>query len=128
MASSEGLGSWEGGGSVREASYTDSAGRLWMVLLPDGAPDADAPLGLPLGPPSLAALGLPEELEVRLHNALAARRLFTAQDARRRQNELVGAWQAALRVDARKLLDCFILGGSNPNGTAPRRRMQEAKR
>ena len=84
---------------MREASYTDTEGRQWAVLLPDGVPDSDAALGIPLGPPSLESLGLPLEFEVRLHNQLYVRRLFTFRDMKTRRMEIMGALQAALRVD-----------------------------
>ena len=84
---------------MREASYTDDEGRRWVVRLPDGAPDSDAPLGIPLGPPSLESLGLPLEFEVRLHNQLCARRLFTFRDMKTRRTEILGALQAAFKVD-----------------------------
>ena len=84
---------------MREASYTDDEGRQWAVRVPDGVPDADASLGIPLGPPSLESLGLPLEFEVRLHNQLCARRLFTFRDMKTRRMEIMGALQAALKVD-----------------------------
>ena len=84
---------------TREASYTDSEGRQWAVTLPDHAPDADAPLGIPIGPPSLEALGLPIDVEVRIHNALFSRRLFTYRDVKGRRSRIMGALQAALKVD-----------------------------
>jgi hypothetical protein len=84
---------------MREMSYTDDEGRQWAVSLPDGVPESDAALGIPLGPPSLAPLGLPLDVEVRIHNQLFARRLFTPRDVKTRRMEIVGALQAALRVD-----------------------------
>jgi hypothetical protein len=69
------------------------------VSLPDGVPESDAALGIPLGPPSLAPLGLPLDVEVRIHNQLFARRLFTPRDVKTRRMEILGALQAALRVD-----------------------------
>ena len=84
---------------MREMSYTDDEGRQWAVSLPDGVPESDAPLGIPLGPPSLAPLGLPLDVEVRIHNQLFARRLFTPRDVKTRRMEILGALQAALRVD-----------------------------
>lgn len=84
---------------MREMSYTDDEGRQWAVSLPDGVPESDAALGIPLGPPSLAPLGLPLDVEVRIHNQLFARRLFTPRDVKTRRMEILGALQAALRVD-----------------------------
>ena len=84
---------------MRETSYTDADGRQWAVLLPEGVPEADAELGLPLGPPSVEPLGLPLDVEVRLHNQLFARRLFTRRDVKIQRMGIFGALQAALKVD-----------------------------
>ena len=84
---------------MREASYTDDEGRQWAVQLPDGVPESDAEMGIPLGPPSLAPLGLPLEFEVKLHNQLFGRRLFTHRDVKARRMDILGALQAALKVD-----------------------------
>ena len=84
---------------MKRVSYTDRAGRQWATMLPDGKPDSDASTGIPLGPPSLEALKLPKEIEVRLHNQLCGRRLFTFKDMKTRRTEILGALQAALRVD-----------------------------
>jgi len=83
----------------RRVTYTDDAGRRWVVMLPEGKPDSDASMGIPVGPPSLEPLGLPEEIEVRLHNALVDRGLLTERDAKMRRSHLLGALQAALKVD-----------------------------
>lgn len=89
---------------MREASYTDAVGRRWAVLLPDDLPDSDARLGFPLGPPALGRLGLPEDLEVRLHNELFARRIFTEADVRR-TSDIIAALQAAYKVEAMTILE-----------------------
>lgn len=96
---------------MREASYTDSLGRKWAVWLPDGLTDADASMGLPLGPPPLTPLGLPQDIEIRLHNELYARRIFTAEDAERRKPDIISALQATLKIEARKILDLFYNDG-----------------
>lgn len=85
---------------MREASYTDLQGRQWAVLVPDDVPDSEAYRGLPLGPPPLESLGLPATIEIRLHNELYARRLFTEHDARARVHEISAAISAACRLDA----------------------------
>ena len=92
---------------MRFASYTDEDGRNWAVELPDDAPDSDAPKGLPLGPPSLESLGLPLEQEVRLHNALFARQLFTAKDVLNKRQNVFGAVQAAFKVDTEKVYQLY---------------------
>lgn len=96
---------------MRESKYQDSDGRWWAVMLPDGASDRDASMGIPLGPPSLQALGLPSETEVRLHNQLFSRRVFTAQDARKMRQNIFGALQSALKIDVSKVVDVYLAQG-----------------
>lgn len=91
----------------RVTSFTDVDGRKWAVTLPDDAPDSDAPLGLLLGPPSLETLGLPLEAEVRLHNELFARRLWTLADVTRRRMDILGALQSAFKVDIGKIVELY---------------------
>jgi hypothetical protein len=92
---------------TRQASYTDSDGRSWAVLLPDKAPDEDAPMGLHVGPPSLDSLGLPKEVAIRLHNQLFDRGIFTLKEARVRRTEIFAALQAAYQVDSTILLNLY---------------------
>jgi len=92
---------------MRQVTYTDTAGRKWQRLLPDAAPDSDARKGVPLGPPSLEALGLNHETEVRLHNALFNRGLITADDVARRPNEVAAALMSALRLDAQTIMALY---------------------
>lgn len=102
---------------MRQSSYTDVAGRRWAVLLPDGVPDSDARLGLHLGPPPLDALNLPQETEVRLHNQLFARSIFSFNDAKHRRDELFAAIQAAYAVDSDRLIELLYthsVNGHNP--------------
>ena len=91
----------------RESQFKDAEGRWWVVTLPDGAPDADAPMGFLVGPPSLEPLGLPLELEIRLHNELYARHLLTAGDVKRRRMDVIGALQSALKVDSQRIVDLY---------------------
>lgn len=92
---------------MREASYTDMQGRQWAVLLPDDVPDSEAFRGLPIGPPPLELLDLPFAIEVRLHNELFNRRIFTARDARARVHEISAAIASACRLDAMTMLALF---------------------
>ena len=92
---------------MRKVSYTDRAGRQWATLLPDGIPDSDASTGLPLGPPSLEDLGLPKDIEVRLHNLLFERGIFTFKDAHHRGKELRVSLGVALRVNVNKLMEVY---------------------
>ena len=95
---------------MKQVSYEDEKGRHWATLLPDDIPEEDAFLGIPLGPPPLEVLGLPEEIEVRLHNELFSRGLFTPADVKRRINDVVASLQAALRVDAGLIIGLYLNG------------------
>lgn len=92
---------------MRETTYTDEAGRKTYVLLPDDAPDSHAPYGIRVGPPSLEGLELPEEIEIRLHNLLYARRILTVRDARSRRNEVLSAIQASLHSTLQNVLALY---------------------
>jgi len=80
------------------------------VLLPEGAPDSDASMGVPIGPPSLAPLGLPVEIEVLLHNQLFDRGLIRERDLRRRMPDLAAALMAALRVNVHRIAGLYSKG------------------
>ena len=97
---------------MRTADYIDRIGLTRRVLLPDSASDLEAEMGIPLGPPSLEALGLPIELERRLHQELVLRGLFTYNDVLKRSNDLKGAWQAALGVDVSRLMSLYAGDGT----------------
>lgn len=92
---------------MRQVKHTDDKGRIQVVLIPDDAPDSHATLGIPVGPPSLAALGLPEEIETRLHNQLVARNLLTVADVKARRSDVFGALQKALGVDVNRVVTCY---------------------
>lgn len=92
---------------MREASYQDGKGRYWAVLLPEGVPDSDANMGLPLGPPDISELDLPEEAAVRLHNELFARRIFTYSEATKRRQDIFSALQAAFKLDTSRVVDVY---------------------
>ena len=93
---------------TRLARYRDEDGLLRYTLIPEGAPETHAPMGIPVGPPSLDALELPPEIAARLHNELAERELLTAADCRRRPNEVVAALMATLRIDAGRILQAYM--------------------
>lgn len=82
-------------------------GKEYVVLVPQDATEAQYERGLIVGPPDLSSLGLPSELELRLHNELLNRGLITAKDARRHSDAVMGAWQAALKVSVTDLLNLF---------------------
>lgn len=92
---------------MKLAQYTDRKGRQWKTLLPDAVPESQASRGVPFGPPSLASLGLPEELEVRLHNLLFERGFFKAEDLRGRENEIAHTLIRALKIDAQVIMGLY---------------------
>lgn len=88
---------------MREVTWKDEAGRIWVTLIPDNAPEADAPRGVPLGPPPLTELGLPLEVEVALHNMLVRHRVLTWEDAQTKLSKITAAVNASLRLSAQKV-------------------------
>lgn len=101
---------------MREVTYEDKKGRLWRVLIPDTAPDSAAAMGVVIGPPSLDELDLPKDLAVKLHNQLFHRRLFTLADAERRRADVLGAFQAALKVDVQRVIDLYRFKANTKEG------------
>lgn len=93
---------------LKEVTRRDSEGRNWKVLLPENVPESEASRGIPVGPPSLQPLSLPLDVEVRLHNELFARQLYTQADVTSRRQHVAGALMAALRVDVQRLVDLYI--------------------
>lgn len=92
---------------MRQTSYEDAQGRKWRVALPDQLPDSEASVGLHIGPPSLEPLGLPEEIEIRLHNQLFARGIITLADAQRKKRDIFGALQATFKVDIMRIFQLY---------------------
>lgn len=88
---------------MRRTKYEDSKGRKFLVEIPDDAPDTHAKMGVPIGPPDLAPLQLPMRVEVALNNALFDRGLYTKRELVGRRQELIGALQAALKLDVQML-------------------------
>lgn len=93
---------------MKEVAYTDLSGRSWLVKLPDNASNTDAPLGIPVGPPPLESLGLPEDIEIALHNQLFSRHIFTSRDIKRNRANVVAAIQGALKLDVEKIYNFFL--------------------
>ena len=101
------------GRSARQASallsrvtWTDESGRMWATLVPHGR-EADAQMGVPLGPPDTTSLGLPEHLDVALNNELVRRGLLTRDNLRGRDREIFAALQAVFRVDVVKIVRLY---------------------
>lgn len=97
---------------MREVVHTLRDGRKQKVLIPDNAPDSHAAMGVLVGPPDLDALQLPTALEVRLHNELFNRGLFTRKDVQKRPQEVFAALQSALRVDVAAIANLYPSEGS----------------
>jgi hypothetical protein len=90
----------------------DQRGRMYRSVIPDGAPDSEAPLGMILGPPDVADyVGLPEPIATRLHNILHKKGLFSMKEVKRDSNALFSALQLALRVDVHMLMDAYVKAG-----------------
>lgn len=92
---------------MRRVRWTDATGRLRASLIPDDAPDSAADLGIDLGPPVLAKLGLSDDLERELHNQLLEREIYTAADAQRHLSHVVAAVRAVYKYDALKVLEAL---------------------
>lgn len=89
--------------------YKDERGRSHRVEMPDGAEEMSPELGIPVGPPDIVdGLELPEPFATRLHNELFARGLFDEKSLRKNMNGLVGALQAALRVDVQMIHAAYV--------------------
>lgn len=100
---------------LRRATYTDETGRRWAVMLPQDASDADADIGIPVGPPPMMNLNLPEHAAVVLHNELHDRGMLTLKDASRNRHELHAALMAALKVDAESVMAQYRAHESEAN-------------
>lgn len=94
------------GPAVRR-EWTDRDGRHFVVMVPEDAPPEHARMGIPVGPPSLSALGWPIDVEVALHNQLHARGILTRTDAMARPQEVQAAIQRALRLDVQRVQELF---------------------
>ena len=105
---------------MKQATYEDAKGRMWAVLLPEGVPDSDASMGIPIGPPSLESLFDPErigtlqELEVNLHNQLFRRNLLTARDVKLRRTEVLAALISTFKVGVREITRLYAEPTSAP--------------
>lgn len=89
-----------------DRDYEDADGYWWRVRVPEGANDLS--MGIPIGPPDLTALGLPPDLQRRLHNQLWSRHLFTRRDLRGRMPEVLAALQATYKVDAQAVTALYV--------------------
>lgn len=88
---------------MKNVRHTDASGRIWITSIPDDAPERHASMGLAIGPPDLSELDLPEDLSIRLHNALVERDILTWEQFRRNRKAVLGALKWALRADIQRL-------------------------
>ena len=93
---------------MKEAIYIDKEGRKWLVHLPNDAPNSDANTGIPIGPPSLDDLELPETYAIALHNELFRRKIWTSKDIKHRRVEVIDALKSAYKVDAEKIYAHYL--------------------
>ena len=82
---------------ARRVDYTDDAGVVRPMLVPVTAPDADAPLGIPLMTVDLTAEVDWARVAVELQNEVTRRGLFTAADLSRLDGQLERAILAVLK-------------------------------
>lgn len=92
---------------MRIVDYCDKRGMWFKVELPDDVPDSEAHTGIPIGPPDLESLQLPNDLSLRLHNELFHRKLYTLKDVFSRNGELRAALQSALKLDVNTLMAIY---------------------
>ena len=93
------------GSSLILGEYVDDEGRHWAVLMPEGHEHPE--MGIPFGPPDLASLDLPLDVEVRLHNQLFNRQLYTLRDVRRDPDGIKASIQAAYRLDFQRVTGLY---------------------
>lgn len=94
---------------MRTTEYQHTDGRLFQVLIPDSAPDSDAPYGVVVGPPEhlVERLGLPPDVGVRLHNEFYHRRLFTLRDILNQRESVVSALHRVLALDTERIIEVY---------------------
>lgn len=93
--------------SLKQVEYSDVAGRHWARMLPNSEPNSRAGIGIPVGPPPLDSLDLPEDLQTRLHNELYARGILTLDQALTNRREIQAAMMAAFRLDVDRIIACY---------------------
>ena len=80
--------------------WEDEYGRKQASLLPDHAPDSDAPKGVPMLSVDVDELDIPEPLLTKLHNQLVLRELWD--------------WPSVLKRGGRQALMTALLGAIKP--------------
>jgi len=80
--------------------WEDEYGRQQASLLPDHAPDSDAPKGVPMLSVDVGELGLPEPLSTNIHNQLVLRELWD--------------WPSVQKKGGRGVLLTVLIGAVKP--------------
>lgn len=93
------------------AEHTDSIGRKFKVMLPEGETLTER--GMIIGPPLLDELGLPRKTMVALHNELYRRKIFTFEDAKRRRDEIGAALVVVFKASAENIIGVYSGQRSN---------------
>jgi len=92
----------------RIVNWVDDYGRQQASLLPDHAPDSDAPKGVPMLSVDVDELDLPEPFATRLHNQLVLRRLWDWPAVKKGGgNVLFAVVMAALKVNVIELTQLY---------------------
>lgn len=84
----------------------ERGGKSYKAIVPDDAPPEHWAYGIVIGPPDFEEV-LPYDLAYRLHQELFVRGLITFEDVRHRNQELLAAWQSALKYDAGKIYEMY---------------------
>lgn len=92
---------------MRPVDWTDYDGRTWRSLIPEAQPDSSAPYGVPVGPPDLSSLGLPDSLTTRLHNELHRRQLWSWPILKHRRTDLEAAIRAAYSLSTASIVAVY---------------------
>lgn len=98
----------------KQVDWTDDDGRKFKMSVPDDAEESEWAYGNPIGPPSLASLGLPLREEVRLNNFLHAMGIFNARQAHYNRAHIQAAWQRTLAVGTEAIVDVYGLVEEEP--------------
>lgn len=98
-----------------DVDYEDDAGFWHRVKVPE-TDRANPERGILVGPPDLASLSLPVDIQRALNNALFNRGLITKQDVRRRPNEVFACLQQALQVNTTRIMNLYIEGERHGTG------------
>lgn len=77
------------------------------ILVTDDMEPYEYHQGLVVGPPDLARLNLPENIEIALNNELFVRGLITKRDTIKGRQEIFAALQAAFKVSIDKIMECY---------------------